>query len=332
MEFNRDQGINGADNLGMLRESPPALAPRLPLIWRDLAIITVVVVGFLATAVHFEVSERVAAFARRYEHVQADELTLTLLVLSVCLIWFALQRARAARSALTERIQAQARVAELLAHNRDLAQRLIVVQEDERRALARELHDEVGQNCTAIRAEASFIAHAQVGESVNASAQRIDRAAEQLYAMVQGMLKRLRPSALDTLGVVAALQELCESWETQTEIACAFFPRGVPSALDDATSIALFRLVQEALTNITRHAQATQVNIGLQLDAVAGQIQLTVLDDGIGMAQTDGPRTGFGLMGMRERVAALQGQITFERGRDARGVLITVALPSGAST
>lgn len=303
-------------------------------IWRDLALIAVSVVGFFMFSAYFELSERIANFAQNYERWQVDELPLTLLVLSLCFAWFAFRRTGEALVALTERTRAQEQVNELLAHNRELSQRLILVQENERRALARELHDEVGQNCTAIRAEASFILNSPLTASVATSAQRISQAAETLHAMVQDILRRLRPVALDSLGLESALQELCETWEEQTGVDCAFFPSDVPACLHDSTAIAIFRLVQEALTNVTRHAAATQVRITLQPVATpAGapaRLALTIQDDGRGMTRNDGPHAGFGIIGMRERVAALQGNIEFFS-EPGCGLCIAVELPAPMS-
>lgn len=289
---------------------------------RDLAIIVGTVIGFYSLAVHLDLSEKVSEFTLGYERWQFDELPLTLLLLSLGLSWFAFRRVRETRRELTERMRAQQRVAELLAQNRDLSQSLILVQENERRVLARELHDEFGQYCTAIRAEASYILHAPVSETVSGSARRIGLAAEALYAGVRDMLKRLRPLALDSLGIESALQELCESWEVQTGIACGFFPGDVPENLDDSKSIALFRLVQEALTNVARHAEASQVRISL--NSADGYLNLTIEDDGCGLSQPEGLHQGFGLAGMRERVAALQGDIDFF---SEPGLRIVVRLP-----
>jgi len=284
---------------------------RCPAALSDLLIVVGVVFGFLGLAVYMELAEKIAAFTVGYEQWQLDELPLTLLLLSAGLAWFSFRRMREARRELIERIRAQDRIAELLACNRDLSQRLILIQESERRALARDLHDEVGQNCTAIRAEACYIMHAPASDNVGASAQRIAQAAETLSAMVRDILRRLRPPTLDSLGLEPALQELCEAWEKQTGIACGFFPRDIPSRIGDSTSIALFRLVQEALTNVTRHAEATQVRIALHPASVGGSLHLTIEDDGRGMPHPEGPHRGFGLIGMRERVAALQGDIRF---------------------
>ena len=292
----------------------------------DLIIVVSLVLVFFITAMYLELSEKISGITKNYEHWQLDELPLTLLLLSIGLSWFAFRRTREARRELNERIRAQNKITELLNHNRDLSQRLILVQENERRALARELHDEFGQNCTAIRAEASYIMHSNVSENVSVSTERIAQAAEALSNMVRDILRRLRPANLDSLGIESALQELCEIWEKQTGIACGLVTRDIPSQLSDSTSIAVFRLVQESLTNVKRHAEATQVRISLYQESANGKLVLNIQDDGSGMLNPDGPHCGFGLIGMRERVAALHGgiHISSEAGS---GLRITVELP-----
>lgn len=295
---------------------------------RDLALVATLVIGYFLLAAHWDLSERFAQMMRVYEPWQLDEVPLTLLVLSLGLCWFALRRAHEARRALIERIRAEAKIADLLSLNRELSQRLILVQENERRTLARELHDEFGQSCTAIRAEASYIVHAGArdAEGVDASARRIDTTAEHLYGLVRDMLVRLHPPTLESLGLESTLQELCESWEAQTGIACGFFPHHVSSPVDASTSVAVYRLIQEALTNVARHADASQVRIELHPAADARSLELCIEDDGRGIPDIDTPRAGFGLMGMRERVAALGGDIDF-RNLPQRGLQIHARLP-----
>lgn len=292
----------------------------------DFALVAAVTVGVFLLAAHLELYESFSRWAAGYEFVQADEIPVALLALALGCCWIALRRALEARREVAERIRAEARIAELLAHNRDLSQRLILAQESERRALARELHDEVAQNCTALRIEASFLMHSPPGDGagIAASARRIAQAAETLHALVRGMLHRLRPAALDSLGLESALQELCESWEEQSGIACGFFPRDIPPALDDSTCIALFRLVQEGLSNVARHAGAERVRIDLHPDG--GRLKLAIEDDGQGLAQPEGPHAGFGLIGMQERVAGLRGTIRFLPAA-GQGLRIEVELP-----
>lgn len=280
--------------------------------------------GFFVLAAAFEWSEQLSNWFSANERWQIDELALTLAFLAGALAWYAAHRSRAA-------LRAETHVAALLSHNRELAQRLILSQEAERCALARELHDEVGQNCSAIRAEASYIRHAGPADlkAIRDCAERIDAASANQHALVRGMLRRLRPPALDSLGLEPALQELCESWQQQHRIACRFISTDVPVQLDEATSIAIYRLVQEALTNVARHSGASKVSVSLTGQEQGNALALTIEDDGCGIADPARAWQGFGLSGMRERVLGLSGTIRW-RNAHTRGVRIDVALPGVA--
>ena len=130
----------------------------------------------------------------------------------------------------------------LSARDRELARRLMSLQESERRALARDLHDEVGQACTAIRAELAFIRHCEPAaqQGIGQAAERAEGQALRLYTLIHDMLARLRPVNLETLGLVAALQELCESWEERTGVNCLFHHEGCGRELGDAIDIAVW--------------------------------------------------------------------------------------------
>jgi signal transduction histidine kinase len=309
----------------------PAAARRrlhVPVVVADLAVVAVLTVAVFLFAIRFELSERLDQWTLRYEPWQIDELPAALMTLFAGLMWFSWRRTRQAQRAMRERIAAEERVVALLLSNHNLARQLILVQENERRSLARELHDEVGQDCTAIRADATYILRARPDDSagIAASAQRIAATSERLYALVKRMLRQLRPMTLDSLGLVPALQELCEHWEEQTGVSCGFFPFAVPDDLDDPTCITLFRLVQEGLTNVGRHANASQVRVELRRGDPDRQLILRIEDDGCGLPAGGDRQTGFGLTGMRERVAGLQGQLRISSS-PGQGVRIEAVLP-----
>jgi glucose-6-phosphate-specific signal transduction histidine kinase len=279
--------------------------------WRDPLRVLVVVVLFWVLAVHWELSEKLAHALQSYEHFQLDEVPLALLVLSIGLAWFAFQRSH--------------EVSELLVANRHLTQRLMSAQEDERRTLAQELHDEVGQACTALRIEAAYITkaiHSNPSAALEA-AQRIDQSSLRMHSLARDMLKRLRPPNLDSLGLEASIQELCTSWEQHCHIQCHRLMNNLPHGLPDALCTALYRVTQEALTNIAKHAQASQVWISLH--AHQDVLTLSISDNGRGLQQGSNKTQGLGLIGMRERVASLHGHIHFE---DAQpGLRIHVQVP-----
>ena len=276
--------------------------------------------AFFLLAARLNLAERLTHALWRQEHWQLDELVLSLLLLVLLVLplaGFAVRRGR--------------QVALLLAQNRALTQRLLRAQEEERCALARELHDEVGQDCTAIRAAASYILRARDGDQANvqACAASIARSAEALQAMVRSMLRRLRPPVLDSLGLEAALQALCDSWAQQHGIACRFAPQAIPADFDDSTATAIYRLVQEGLTNVARHAGAAHATVELRADA-HGSLHLAIEDNGQGLRQDRQQDAGFGMLGMRERVAGLRGHIRWISAL-GKGLRIEVAMPLTAS-
>ncbi|MDO9314713.1 MAG: histidine kinase [Burkholderiaceae bacterium] len=285
-------------------------------------------------SIYFELTEFFFGKLAKYERWQIDELPLTVTVLAVGLAWYSFRRGREARVELHRREQAEARIADLLAHNRELSRQLINVQESERLALARELHDELGQGCSAIRVETAFIRHCTAAHHADAmrAAARADDAAQGLYQLVRGMLRRLRPANLDSLGLVAALQELCESWEERSGIDCAFHHTGLSDSLGDATDIAVYRVTQEALTNVMRHARASSVRVMLSHVVGTGTgapgVRLSIQDDGQGM-DTAASTRGLGLLGASERAAGLGGELQVES-TPGHGVQVSLYIPLSA--
>ncbi|HEY1287996.1 MAG TPA: histidine kinase [Burkholderiales bacterium] len=302
-----------------------------------LAVLCCTAATFLGAA-YFELHEAFSRWVSAYEHWQLDELPLTVLALASALSWFALRRWRDAVSEIGRRVAAERRIAELANRNRDLARELIVAQEQERRALARELHDELGQMCNAIHVEAAYIVNLAGRDPAAAAAtepaKRIADSAQGLYRLVRGMLNRLRPAALDQLGLVPALEGLCEDFEARNRIACSFVGDEI-AQIDDASAIALYRIAQEALLNVARHAGASRVEIRLRREAAENaqgrheRLVLTVDDDGRGIEKASA-RPGFGLLGMQERVAALGGALALDSA-PGRGLCLRTVIPAGGA-
>ena len=275
----------------------------------DLLWVLGLVLVFWLLATHLELSERLANISTGYEAMQLDELPMVLVVLSLGLAWYSWRRSVDAQLEIQERVQSEIRVQELLSHNSDLAQRLYTAQEDERRALARELHDEMGQTCTAIRTEAAVLSAGPANtQEVLDAAQRIATSAQQIAQLTRHMLHRLRPAALDSMGLPEALQALCDQWAMTSGVSCNLDVGELPAELDDYVCVTIYRLVQESLTNVARHAHATQVSVALKL-STDKQLVLTIQDDGRGMLNPQGNHAGFGLLGMRERVLSLGGEL-----------------------
>ena len=281
---------------------------------------------YVLLAVQFEFSESIDKFSQGYEPLQLDEMPWALLVLSLGLAWYSWRRSEDAQLEIQERIRSEAKVQELLSHNSDLAQRLFTAQEDERRALARDLHDEMGQTCTAIRTEAAVLAGGRLNPAeVLDSAQRIANSAEQVSLLTRHMLQRLRPAVLDSMGLSDALLSLCEQWQESAGVQCHYTSDPLPTHLDDYVCVTLYRLLQESLTNVARHAQARKVQVHITWQATQG-LHLSVQDDGQGMLTPEANHAGFGLLGMRERVLSLGGHLQLQSA-PGQGFHVLVTLP-----
>lgn len=293
----------------------------------DLAIVAAVVLGFFSLSVSLELSEQVSRWTHGYERWQVDELALSLLLVSAGLVWFGWRRWRELAVEMRARSSVEESNLRMLAQNRQLARQLIQLQEQERRHLARELHDELGQCCVAIKFDAASIAQDTRDRLplVYASARAIAETAEHLHEVVRGMLQRLRPAGLDDLGLVACLQLLVESWSQRYGIACTFAAEGELDDFDEITNIAFYRTVQESLTNIAQHAHAAQASVTIRRASAGDCIALTIEDNGAGI-RMDSMRNGLGVLGMSERINALGGSLSFAPGLSG-GTRIDAVLP-----
>jgi signal transduction histidine kinase len=232
------------------------------------------------------------------------------------------------------RNQATERVQRLLAEKRQLNQRLIALQEQEYRHLARELHDEIGQSVAAIKTEAALLPQ-QSGNELQRGIQAISSVADHIYETMHAMVRRLRPGTLDDLGLLAAIEAQVNEWKRQRPtLACSLDSHGRFDDLDDTTTITIYRFVQECLTNIVRHAAATEVKISLKRIIGAaggserGSVEICVSDNGRGadLARMQERGGRFGLLGMRERVEGLGGTLVIEGG-PGRGLKLCARIP-----
>ncbi|MEO8085053.1 MAG: sensor histidine kinase, partial [Ardenticatenales bacterium] len=212
-----------------------------------------------------------------------------------------------------------------------LARQVVMAQEEERHRVSRELHDEAGQALTALKISLQLIRDdlparlTRVAGEIDDVIGLVDHTRESLRALAHG----LRPPALDALGVVATIEDHCRAFGQRTGLRIEF--RAAPDAaglvLQDAASICLYRCVQEALTNVARHAGATDVTV--TFDRSEAAVRVTVADDGAGFdtdARPEGQGAGLGLVGMRERLELLGGGLTVD-GTFGRGVRLVATLP-----
>jgi signal transduction histidine kinase len=216
-----------------------------------------------------------------------------------------------------------------------LAAHLQVVREEERANLARELHDEFGQNLTALRIDLAWLDHhLQIDQPIEplrlqgritAMVPMVDR----LIEMTQTVCAALRPGILNDLGLIAAIEWQIEECEKRTGLICASSLPADDLDLDPDRALAVFRIVQEALTNVVRHAQATRVAVSLARTRDA--LTLEVQDNGRGFAQARRLGTkALGLLSMRERAAAFQGVLDIVSSPD-QGTAVKVRIPLSAS-
>lgn len=228
-------------------------------------------------------------------------------------------------SSVSSKFNAMAQTLEnSMLNNHRLTQQIIRLQEDERKNIAHDLHDEIGQHLTAINIDASVILKTDNILVAQASAMAISGVAMQMMAIVREMLQRLRPAMLDELGLSSSLHELIETWRQRNHgINTNINISSQLGDINEIIAITAYRIVQECLTNITKYANARLVTI--KIERSADYLKVLVKDNGQGFdAQLISQ--GFGLAGMRERVEGLGGSFQLTTNLDA-GVLIEASLP-----
>lgn len=209
-----------------------------------------------------------------------------------------------------------------------LSRHLISVAEEEKARLARELHDELGANLTAITMDLANVTDKLKG-SDPALVRQLHRARDTLLDTIdlkRRIIENLRPSMLNSLGLSASVKSHCDEFTRLTGIPCT---ADIPESLDDidpARSIALYRIAQESMTNIIKYAQANNVQISLRRESAG--LRLRIVDDGVGVAADaiDKPMS-HGLLGMRERSLLLGGTFSVTRGDQERGTIVDAFIP-----
>ncbi len=304
--------------------TPPRQRSRFP--WIDAGLVAAITVLAGILFARFELMESIFDSTRAWEHLQVDELPATLLVLAAGLAWFGWRRYGETRRELSAREAAEARLASLLEDHRRLTQQHVEVQESERKALARELHDELGQYLNAMKTDAVAIQRRAVRDAaVHRAASAIVAHCDHVQEIVRRLIGRLRPIGLDVLGLRAALEHYLELIrDTTPQRKLAVHLEGDLDALDDATSLTIYRLIQEGLTNITRHAGARSVAV--RVARSTAHVAVSVIDDGRG-ADPEAKTLGLGVLGMRERVEALGGELEIRTSPGA-GFAIYARLPA----
>lgn len=224
--------------------------------------------------------------------------------------------------------QAQLDVAQSRDQLRELSSYLQTAREDEKAAIARDIHDELGGTLTALKMDAFWLLSklSAEQETLQQKAQTMLVSIDSAVCATRRIVTELRPTILDDLGLVAAMQWQAREFELRTGITCTLFSPHVEPALDEARAIALFRILQEALTNIAKHARAAEVEVRYE-STDDNAVQLIIQDDGCGISTDAMSNPGsHGIRGMMERAHYLRGEVRVGPGSN-KGTTISVRLP-----
>ncbi|HAO25334.1 MULTISPECIES: sensor histidine kinase [unclassified Methylophaga] len=304
----------------------------------DLAIIVVASLLTYLVAGYFDLAERWINWAALGEFYQLDEIIFVLLVFSSGLMWFGRRRYIELQETLKRNLEIKTKLelqnadnAKLLLQNRALIKHITQVREAERNHLASELHDVFGQYLAAIDVNASVaIKYKTDDPKLQSILKTIQDSASYLRNVTRSQLRSLKPPGLETVGLSAAIEDLISQWQMS-------FPQyeiNINIEVDDRlvdydTALTVYRCLQEALTNITRHAEAHKICIDLvtQNKSVQGNdISLTIRDDGKGFDPNEAMGKGLGLIGIRERVHALNGLFKLHQA-EPTGSVLTLNIP-----
>jgi signal transduction histidine kinase len=208
----------------------------------------------------------------------------------------------------------------------ELSRHLLRAQEDERKRISRELHDEAGQGLMALRLYLAMLANSSENPE---NLLKVQEALGLLDHTIEGLrrvIARLSPRTLDELGLLAAIRKEARRLTKTTGMKALVELPGALPGMDHDTEVAIYRSVQEALHNVAKHSQARIFKV--QLEADGGWVKLLVEDDGIGLSRRTAARgESFGVAGMRDRIAALGGTVRIRSGK-ASGTRVTVAVPA----
>lgn len=297
-----------------------------------IAAIEIILTVIVTVLIGLGLTRRLAVLANAAAEVEAGDYSVTVPVEAedeVGKTAHAFNRMVAEVSQHTRQLQQEkAKTQDLFTENRMLIHASLMIQEEERKNLALELHDEMGQCLTAIQADAEIIRDLSQGKDprIETSANAIMQVSSRVYDVVHSMMRRLRPGVLDNLGLIEALKDEIDAWNSRnTGTQCDFKYSGEFDQLDEYSNIMLYRIVQEGLTNISKHAAASDVQIEMQQRDQS--LQLTINDNGKGIDMNQASNIkGLGLIGMRERVESIDGDFNIQSA-PGRGFSINITVP-----
>lgn len=278
-------------------------------------------IGTLATAHFGEEKLDVAAAYRTYRGRLTVTVGLTI-GLGLLLAAFSIRQIFFLEKETNERYHEISNAREAL---QELSARLVAAQEEERRSIARELHDEVGQSLTGVLVEManlSTLIRGQHSDALEPKATEIKKLLENSIAVVRDMALLLRPPMLDDLGLLPALQWQARETTKRSSVRVKIAAEGLPENLPDNLKTCVYRIVQEALHNVIQHAEAHTVRVSIE--PRGKHMYLSIQDDGKGFTARE--ERGMGLLGMEERVAHLGGSFAVESA-PGEGTILRVILP-----
>jgi signal transduction histidine kinase len=228
---------------------------------------------------------------------------------------------------ITERKKAEEQLRRSEEQLRNLADHLQSVREEERTTIAREVHDDLGQTLTALKMDISWLGKKlpKDQETLLEKTKAMRKLTDMTIKTVKRISTELRPGLLDDLGLVAAIEWQAEEFQNRTGIRCELAVDPEEIILDRDRSTAIFRIFQETLTNVARHAKATRVTASLK--EKDDKLELRVRDNGSGITKEQiSDSKSFGLMGIRERVHPWGGEMKIS-GRPGKGTTVVVSIP-----
>jgi signal transduction histidine kinase len=300
--------------------------------WGDVLLVIAFTTAVAVLCALFNVSELLRRWTAPWERIQLDELPAILLALALGLAWFARRRYQEARREIARRRDAETRASSALAHVRRLSQQHVNVQEQERRAIARELHDELGQYLQVVKLDAVGLRDDSEhnAESIGTRARAIIDNCNRIHEVLTNLLQHLSPVGLDELGLSAAVEHCVNTWQARLSgVKISLAASSDYNGIDEVSVLTAYRVVQEALTNVAKHANATDVRIVLERQHASGStegILVEVNDNGKGF-DTGAPTRGLGLIGMRERVEGIGGFLGVES-KTGHGARLVARIPA----
>jgi signal transduction histidine kinase len=284
---------------------------------KDVLIVVFFSLAALVMSHVFDLTEQFYQWSRLWEVYQADELMLPMMVLCLGLVWIIWRRNHVLKIE-------SAQNSLLLSENRRLNQRVLESQEKERLFLAQELHDVFAQHVTALRTQVELIDADHLGQqSIQQHTSKMIQTIAELHRLTRSMTKSLRPPIFD-FGIVMAVEDLVAEWQqmnpnTVCELSCSEQVYDI----EQQKMHAVYRIIQEALSNISRHAHASQAVIDVQFSPQ--QLQLTITDNGVGIDPLQ-KHEGLGLIGIRERVFEAKGSVKIQHNQPS-GTILLIVIP-----